>query len=90
MQRDTMTVIARPFVRAAPTVISLHRPIVTAQLVAVVVWAIDSAIATLMLKYTIAALAPPFLVRAYRSAIFSFVVKCVSLCCVFAESLRLS
>jgi len=85
-----MTVIARPFMRAAPTVISLHRSIVTAQLVAIVVQAINPAITTLMLKYTIAALALPLLVRAYRFAIFSFVVKYVSLCCVFAESLRLS
>lgn len=87
MHRDAMTVIAHPFVGTAPTMISLHCPIVTAQLVAVVVRAIDSAIATLMLRYTIAALASPFLVRAF--AIFSFVVKCVSLCCVFAEFLTL-
>lgn len=77
MQRDAMTVIAHPFVHAAPTMISLHLPIVTAQLVAVVVWTIDPAIATLTMRYTIAALASPFLVRAF--AIFSFVVKCVSL-----------
>lgn len=90
MQRDAMAVIAHPFVRAAPTVISLHRPIVTAQLVAVVVRAIDPAIATLMVRYTIAALTAPLPVRAYRIGSFSFVVKLMSLCCVFAELLRLS
>lgn len=74
MQRNAMTIIARPFVRAAYTVISLHRPIVTAQLVAIIVRTINSAIAMLMSWYAITALALPFFIRAFRSLIFSFVV----------------
>lgn len=64
MQRDAVTVIAHPLVRLASSAISMQRPIVAAQLVAIVVRAIDSAIATLITGYAITALALPFLARA--------------------------
>lgn len=86
MQRDAVTVIAHPLVRPASTAISMQRPIVAAQLVAIVVRTIDPAIATLVSRYAITALAHPFLARAWRLLSFSFVVKYVSLYCIFAES----